>query len=209
MVFLPNPPKAGKSHRYAQKIILGITNICTPRAFPAGTCGYFFRMPSVFARRLRRTSDLEQKSTIYIGADMKKSKKADSVSTFLGSDGIIEGNIEFKKTIRLDGNVKGKIFSKSGTVIIGEKAVVQADINVDVVIIMGKVNGTIDARERIEVYPPGHIVGDIQAPTVLIESGVVFNGNCSMKMRKGSPAKPVEAVAAVSKPSISKQSQTK
>ena len=139
---------------------------------------------------------------------MRKSKKADSVSTFLGSDGMIEGTIEFKKTIRLDGNVKGKIFSKSGTVIIGDKAVVEADINVDVVIIMGKVNGTIDARERIEVYPPGHIVGDIQAPTVLIESGVVFNGNCSMKIRKAASTKPLKTVAATPKSSISKQSQT-
>lgn len=140
---------------------------------------------------------------------MKKSKKADSVSTFLGSDGIIEGTIEFKKTIRLDGNVKGKILSNSGTVIIGEKAMIEADINVDVVIIMGKVNGTINARERIEVYPPGRIVGDIQAPTVLIESGVVFNGNCSMKIQKVSSTKPLEAVAAtLPKPPISKQSQT-
>ena len=138
---------------------------------------------------------------------MKKSKKVNSVSTFLGSDGIIEGTIEFKKTIRLDGKVKGKILSNSGTVIVGEKAVIQADINVDVVIIMGKVNGTIDARERIEVYPPGRIVGDIQAPTVLIESGVVFNGNCSMKSpKKVSAVKPRETVASISKPSISKQS---
>ena len=126
----------------------------------------------------------------------------------MGSDGIIEGTIEFKKTIRLDGNVKGKIISNSGTVIIGEKAVVEADINVDVVIIMGSVNGTIDARERIEVYPPGRIVGDIQAPTVLIESGVVFNGTCAMKMKKVSSSKPLEAAVVTPKPSISKQSQT-
>lgn len=137
---------------------------------------------------------------------MKKAKTTDSVSTFLGPDGIIEGTIEFKKTIRLDGKVKGKIFSNSGTVIVGEKAVLQADINVDVVIVMGKVKGTIDARERIEVYPPGHIVGDIQAPTIVIESGVIFNGNCSMKIKPASSAKPHETAASTSKPSILKQS---
>ena len=54
-------------------------------------------------------------------------------------------------------------------------------IIVNVAIIMGEVNGTIDAKEKIEVYPPGRVVGDIQAPVVLIESGVIFNGNCSMK----------------------------
>jgi len=46
---------------------------------------------------------------------------------------------------------------------------------------MGEVNGTIHAKEKIEVYPPGRIVGDIQAPVVLIESGAIFNGNCSIK----------------------------
>ena len=37
------------------------------------------------------------------------------------------------------------------------------------------------AKEKIEVYPPGRVVGDIHAPVILIESGVIFNGNCSMK----------------------------
>ena len=114
---------------------------------------------------------------------MGKEKKQSSVSTLLGSDANIEGTIEFQDTIRLDGNVKGKIYGNDGTVVIGEKAVVEAEIVVDIAIIMGEVNGTIDAKKRIEVYPPARIVGDIQAPTVLIESGVMFDGNCVMKDR--------------------------
>ena len=120
---------------------------------------------------------------------MRKSKKADSITTFIGSDASFEGRIEFKGTIRLDGNVKGKIFSNSGTVIVGEKAVLDADINVDVAIIMGKVNGTIDARDRIEIYPPGSIEGDIHAPVISIDAGVRFNGNCAMKSLSLSPGK--------------------
>jgi cytoskeletal protein CcmA (bactofilin family) len=114
---------------------------------------------------------------------MGKEKKQSSVSTLLGSDANIEGTIEFQDTIRLDGNVKGKIYGNDGTVVIGEKAVVEAEIVVDIAIIMGEVNGTIDAKKRIEVYPPARVVGDIQAPTVLIESGVMFDGNCVMKDR--------------------------
>ena len=114
---------------------------------------------------------------------MLKAKKPDSITSFLGSGVHIEGTIEFQNTIRLDGNVKGKICSNNGTLIIGEKAVVNAEIIVGVAIITGEVNGTIDARKRIEVYPPARVVGDIQAPAVLIEAGVMFNGNCSMKVR--------------------------
>jgi cytoskeletal protein CcmA (bactofilin family) len=52
---------------------------------------------------------------------------------------------------------------------------------------MGEVNGTVDAREKIEVYPPGRVLGNIQAPVISIESGVVFNGSCLMNARKIPP----------------------
>jgi len=112
---------------------------------------------------------------------MKKGKKHDSISTFLGSDASIDGTVEFRGAIRLDGNVKGKIKSNGGTLIVGEKAVVEAKITVGVAIIMGEVQGTIDAQERIEIYPPGRVIGDIQAPVITVDEGGIFNGNCIMK----------------------------
>ena len=111
-------------------------------------------------------------------------KKARPVSTVLGVGVIVTGTIEFKDTIRLHGEVKGKIISDSGTVIIGEKAVVTADISADVVEIYGEVVGTIDAKERIEAYPPGRITGDIKAPVIAIEPGVELNGNLAIEAPK-------------------------
>lgn len=99
----------------------------------------------------------------------------------LGPGTTIEGTVEFENTVRLEGNVVGKIVSTNGTLIIGEKAAVNGDILVSVAIIMGRVNGKVNAGKRIEVYPPGRIEGDIESPTVLIKSGVIFNGTCSMK----------------------------
>jgi len=111
---------------------------------------------------------------------MIKTKKPDAITMLLGPGTTIEGTIEFKNIIRLEGNVNGTICSTNGTVIIGEKAVVNGEISVDVAIIMGRVNGKINARKKIEVYPPGHIEGDIQTSAVLFESGAIFNGNCTM-----------------------------
>lgn len=120
---------------------------------------------------------------------MKKEKRADRISTFIGADACIDGTIEFKGTIRVDGQVKGNIVSKGGTVVIGEKAAVDAHLDVDVAVVMGQVNGTINAKERIEVYPPGRVGGDIQAPVVSIEPGGLFNGSCIMKMPSESAGK--------------------
>ncbi|MFC1815993.1 polymer-forming cytoskeletal protein [Thermodesulfobacteriota bacterium] len=114
---------------------------------------------------------------------MKRDRQKDTISTFLGPGVSIEGTIEFQGTIRVDGNVKGKIYSDGGTVIVGEKAVINANVIVAVAIIRGAVNGTIDASDKIEVYPPGRVEGDIQAPEISIDTGVVFNGNCAMKKR--------------------------
>jgi cytoskeletal protein CcmA (bactofilin family) len=121
---------------------------------------------------------------------MKKKERTDHISTLLGIGTTIEGTLAFKDTIRLDGAVDGKIFSEKGTVIIGERAVVAAEIRVGTAIVKGTVNGHILASDRIEVYPPAKVTGDIQAPVVSIETGVFFNGKCSMAKPESLPIEP-------------------
>ncbi len=115
-----------------------------------------------------------------------KKKEKESITTFLCPLTNIEGRIEFEGTIRLDGKVKGYIGNVEGgegTVIVGEKAKIEADMNVDSAIIMGEVKGSIFARKKIEVYPPASITGDMNAPVVSIDSGAVFNGKCTTSSR--------------------------
>lgn len=118
-----------------------------------------------------------------------KKEKDDTVSTFLGQDAAFEGTLEFKGAIRLDGKLKGKVLSAGGTVIIGDNAVVEAEINVDTVIVKGGFSGTIDARKRIEAFPPARITGEIKSPVIIIDSGVVFNGSCAMEIPTGKKTK--------------------
>lgn len=127
---------------------------------------------------------------------MGKQGKSDAVTTFIGADAVIEGSINFDGTIRIDGRAKGRISSKSGTLIVGEKAVIEAEISVDVAIIMGEVNGTVSAGNRIEAFPPCRINGDIQAPTVSIEPGVMFNGTCAMTSKNVTPLRRQDTVEA-------------
>ena len=109
---------------------------------------------------------------------MKKTVRQNGISTFQGADASIVGSIEFEGTIRMDGNFKGKISGPSGVVIIGDRAVVDAEIEVEVAIVMGRVNGCISANGKIELHPPAKVQGDIQAPVITMEAGVCFLGNC-------------------------------
>ncbi len=126
---------------------------------------------------------------------LKKEKKrpqteSSTISTLLGRDTQIEGTLTFQETIRIDGAVKGKLISSKGTVIVGEKAAIDADVRVGVAIIRGKVTGKVEAGQRIEVYAPAQVHGDISAPTITIDSGVIFNGQCQMQPRTDSVQRP-------------------
>jgi cytoskeletal protein CcmA (bactofilin family) len=102
------------------------------------------------------------------------------ISTFLGPEARIEGTIHFDNTIRLDGHVKGVVKSGSGTVIVGKTAVIEAEIHVGTAIIMGRVRGAVTAGNKIEIYAPAEVTGDIRAPVISMEKGVRFNGNCGI-----------------------------
>ncbi len=75
---------------------------------------------------------------------------------------------------------KGEISTK-GTLIVGETANIEAEIHASHIIISGEVRGSIVAENKIEAHAPGKIIGNIQAPTITIDEGVVFEGNCRMQ----------------------------
>jgi cytoskeletal protein CcmA (bactofilin family) len=128
-----------------------------------------------------------------ISKDKKKtSAETTTISTLLGRDTIIEGTLQFSETIRVDGQIKGKLISSEGSIIVGENAVIDADVHVAIAVIRGTINGRVEAKERIEIYAPAQVTGDICAPSIAIDSGVVFNGNCQMKGHTSILSKPVE-----------------
>lgn len=99
--------------------------------------------------------------------------------TLLAGDAQFEGKLTFEGRVKIDGKFRGEIFS-DGILIIGEGAEVDATIEIDTVIIQGQVNGSIQAKNRIEVHPPAVVKGDIASPGLVISEGAVFEGSCSM-----------------------------
>ena len=109
------------------------------------------------------------------GEIMKKRKN--QITAFLGRDTEFEGNLSFKGMVRIDGRFRGEI-NTEGTLIVGETAVIDSDIHASNVIISGEIRGHIVAGEKIEILSPGKVFGDLEAPSVTINTGVIFEGNC-------------------------------
>ena len=101
------------------------------------------------------------------------------IRTILGEEAHFEGVLSFDGAVRIDGNLKGEIISK-GTLLVGEKSVIEADIKVDSIIIGGKVLGNIIATSRLEMLSNSEISGNIQTPFLKIEEGAIFLGACKM-----------------------------
>lgn len=121
---------------------------------------------------------------------MTKMKK--DVQTFLGPETTLEGKLVFEGTVRLDGHFTGTVESKGGLMIVGEKAVLRADIMVHTAVVSGEVSGNINATECIELNSPARVYGDLCAPTVVIDAGVVFHGNCSMRPKETPAGKTID-----------------
>ncbi len=101
------------------------------------------------------------------------------IRAFLGEGTEFKGILTFDGTVRIDGKLEGEILTKD-TLVIGETAAVSAEINVHTIVISGVVRGNINATGKVEVRRPGKLFGNIKTPSLYIEEGVIFEGNCAM-----------------------------
>jgi len=105
---------------------------------------------------------------------------ASEITALLGRGTRFEGNLLFNGRVRIDGAFRGQIRSDD-TLIIGDGAEVDAEIDVANVIIRGgTVRGAIRARTSIELYVPSHVQASLHSPSVFIDKGVHFEGTCKM-----------------------------
>lgn len=107
------------------------------------------------------------------------------VKAILGKGSEFEGKLRFEGTVRIDGNFKGEVHS-AGTLIVGENATIEGDLELDSAIISGKIDGNVVAKTRVELLAPAKMTGNIETPALVIQEGVMFDGYC--KMSKNGPA---------------------
>src|SRR5213078_1692455 len=107
------------------------------------------------------------------------------ITTLLGRGAAFEGKLTFDGTVRIDGRFKGEVFSDD-VLVIGEGAIVEAEIDIGEVIVQGTVVGNIKAKRSIEIHAPGRVKGDLHTPNLQIDKGVIFEGRSFME----SAAKP-------------------
>ncbi|MCC6806515.1 MAG: polymer-forming cytoskeletal protein [Deltaproteobacteria bacterium] len=101
------------------------------------------------------------------------------VHTILGPESRFQGTLSFEGTVRIDGNFKGDI-NTSDVLVVGQGALVEAEIKCGSIVINGEVRGNITAKTAVEIHAPGKVRGNITTPVLVIDRGVIFEGNAKM-----------------------------
>jgi cytoskeletal protein CcmA (bactofilin family) len=101
------------------------------------------------------------------------------ITTLLGRGSEFEGKLTFEGTVRIDGKLSGEIFSED-VLVVGEGAMVNAEIDVGVIIVEGNVTGNIRAKRAVELHAPARVKGNIETPSLYIDKGVIFEGFSKM-----------------------------
>lgn len=111
------------------------------------------------------------------------------LSAFIDEGSDIEGKYTFNGTVMLNGKFSGEI-QTNDTLIIGEKGIVNANVRAGIIIVGGEFVGNVVATERIELRGAARVFGDVEAPVVVVEEGVLFDGRCRMNRSKPAEALP-------------------
>ena len=127
-------------------------------------------------------------------------RNSEEITGFLDKGTNVTGELQFSNTLRIDGNFQGSIISGE-TLIVGEDAVVHADIKVGNLEIHGQVFGHVEVQRRTEIFSAGRLSGDLQTGTLVIQAGAILDARSRMSAeRAGSSPTAVQEVTQVVEP---------
>jgi len=117
---------------------------------------------------------------------MGRKDKRQNAERTLDVDASMQGSLIFKDPVnlRINGRFEGTLNTK-GSLMIGENAVVNADISGESIVIAGKVEGNINAMKELKLIAPASVIGEIATPLLSVAEGAMFDGVCKMRSKSG------------------------
>jgi len=111
----------------------------------------------------------------------------------IGKSLTIKGEITGSEMLYIDGHVEGSVSLPGNRVVIGRNGNVAANINAREVVVLGKVNGNINATDRVDIRNEGSLTGDVVAQRISIEDGAYFKGGIDIRKPSAGGTKESEA----------------
>jgi cytoskeletal protein CcmA (bactofilin family) len=105
--------------------------------------------------------------------------KVEGFATTIGPEAHFIGTIDGKGHYIVHGRVEGDC-NLNGTLVIGEHGVWQGDIVAENILVAGRIEGAVRARDKMEMISTAHIQGSLTAPIIAIAEGAIHEGEVQM-----------------------------
>lgn len=105
--------------------------------------------------------------------------KAPKVSTVIGVDTEITGNIKFKGGMHIDGKIIGNVSGEEGStsaITVSDQGIIEGDIKVDSIVLNGTVKGDVYGEERVELASEARVTGTVYYHMLEMAMGAEVNG---------------------------------
>lgn len=103
----------------------------------------------------------------------------------IGKSVVIKGELSGSEDLYVDGNVEGKIELRNHSLTVGPNGNVKAEVSAKAVVIQGKLDGTINATDRVELRKSAAVTGDINTQRIAIEEGAFLKGKVDVQKEAG------------------------
>jgi cytoskeletal protein CcmA (bactofilin family) len=121
------------------------------------------------------TEKLRFEGTVEVGGTVT----GEMLSVLFRKESNVNGKLQFQGDLEIDGTFSGAVSTNDGLVV-GEHAVINAEITCGSVIVKGDVTGNITARDQVALESGARVKGDITSPSLSVAKGATFDGTSQM-----------------------------
>ncbi len=150
-----------------------------PAANPAG--------PGAAVPPAPTTVDLKKETTVSSTPMGRIEPESRGGSASIGKAVKIVGQIYSKEELYVDGDLEGTLEALDHKLTIGPNGTVKATVKAREVVVLGTIQGNVEAADKIEIRKDAKLVGDIRTARIVIEDGAYFKG--SIDIVKGEAGK--------------------
>ena len=121
-------------------------------------------------------------------------------SATIGKAVKIVGQIYSKEDLFVDGDLEGTVEAMEHKLTIGPNGTVHASVRAREVVVLGTIQGNVEAADKIEIRKDAKLVGDIKTARIVIEDGAYFKGSIDIvkpEPAKAAPPRPQAAASAM------------
>jgi cytoskeletal protein CcmA (bactofilin family) len=113
---------------------------------------------------------------------------------------MIKGQIFSREDLTIDGEIDGSVELQEHRLTVGPNGKVQAGVKAREVVVLGTIQGNVEATDKIDIRKDARLVGDIKTVRIVIEDGAFFKGSIDIVRPEAKAAAAASPRPAVSSP---------